>query len=115
MKKLGVLSVFVLLVFSQCQKENDSPSLTGKWLVMSIKNLQTQEELVDPTLVLSSTTERNIVLDFSDDGATGQITGKIGPNTAQATYRLNPDKSLEVGSIGGTKIGSNLTFIDSGI
>jgi hypothetical protein len=108
MKKISILLAAALLTFSHCRKENGD--LVGSWTALSIKNLDTNEELTDPLMLLSSVRTQSIILDFEDNGGSGSISGKIGPNTAQAAYRLGSNKRIEMTPIGGSKIGDASVF-----
>jgi heat shock protein HslJ len=95
----NLLMITVVLALSFCRKEN-STTITGKWQLKAYHNLAAATIETEP-----ATISRSIIMEFSDNGRLGKMTGHTVTNTVSGAYELLDNQKMITTSFGGTKVG----------
>jgi len=99
MKQLTFFGLYLLLSLS-CSKDNNLSSLSGNWKLISYEDIQSGTIDYEPQNI-----NRSIIVEFSDNGKTGTLSGHTVTNTVSGEYKLKEKNKIEVLSFGGTKVG----------
>jgi hypothetical protein len=91
--------ITVVIALSFCRKENGT-TLTGKWQLIAYHNLSAATRETEP-----ATISRSIIMEFSDNGRLGKMTGHTVTNTVSGAYELLDNHKMNTTSFGGTKVG----------
>jgi heat shock protein HslJ len=91
--------ITVVIALSFCRKENGT-TLTGKWQLIAYHNLSAATSETEPTTI-----SRSIIMEFSDNGRLGKMTGHTVTNTVSGAYELLDNHKMNTTSFGGTKVG----------
>lgn len=92
------LFIFVITLFA-CNKD-ESGTLDGRWKLTRYYNLTNGTRESEPSNI-----SRSIILDFSDNGITGKLSGHTVRNTVFGDYELLRDNNMNTIRFGGTKVG----------
>ena len=99
MKRLTFLGLYLFLSLS-CSKDYNLNTLSGNWKLISYEVIQTGTIDNEPQNI-----SRSIIIEFSDNGKIGSLSGHTVTNTVSGEYELKEKNMIEVLSFGGTKVG----------
>lgn len=98
--KMNYLLIF-LMTFFACKKDDTTTlTLNGKWKLVKYQNLTTGTSESEPTNI-----SRSIIIEFSDNGSKGKMSGQTVSNSVSGEYELLKDNKMKTLSFGGTKVG----------
>jgi len=100
MKQLTFFIGIFLLVALSCKKDNNFNTLSGNWQLVSYEDVQTGTIDYEPQNI-----NRSIIIEFSDNGKKGTLSGHTVTNIVSGEYELKEKNKIEVLSFGGTKVG----------
>ena len=99
MKRLSFLGLYLFLSLS-CSKDYNLNTLSGNWKLISYEVIQSGTIDYEPQNI-----SRSIIIEFSDNGIIGTLSGHTVTNTVSGEYELKEKNIIEVLSFGGTKVG----------
>ena len=91
--------VCAITLFTACEKSGNG-TLEGRWKLTFYHNLTSGVNEPEPANIA-----RSIILNFSDDGSNGRITGHTVTNTVTGDYQLPGNNKITITGFGGTKVG----------
>ena len=99
MKRLTFLGLYLFLSLS-CSKDYNLNTLSGNWKLISYEVIQTGTIDYEPQNI-----SRSIIIEFSDNGKIGSLSGHTVTNTVSGEYELKEKNMIKVLRFGGTKVG----------
>ena len=101
MKRLTFPGLYLFLFLSSsCSKDYNLNTLSGNWKLISYEVIQTGTIEYEPQNLM-----RSIIIEFSDKGTIGTLSGHTVTNTVSGDYVLKEKNIIEVLRFGGTKVG----------
>ena len=94
----SVFTALILAMLLVSCDEDEVNTLSGEWKLTHTYNLQTNKIEAEP-----AGAGMPVILNFSDDGKSGNIKGHTTINPVQAQYQLGPKKQIAILSLSGSE------------
>lgn len=98
--KTNFILILAMTLFACNKDDTTKPTLNGKWKMVKYYNLTLGTSESEPTNI-----SRSIIIEFSDNGSIGKMSGETVTNSVGGEYELLKVNSMKTLSFGGTKVG----------